>query len=408
MRLLFIHEVNWRKKVVFEIHDYPELLSIRGHEVVFIDYPEGDEPKGLRRLLDLRTTVRTDVVRAHDGSTVEVRTPGRVLPPPFDRLVASLTHVPAIWRALKNENFDAVVLYGVPTNGWQTVLMARRLGVPVLFRSIDISHALRVTPYSALIRWAESVVLAKATAVSTHNVALRDYVVAHGAEGQRVTLEYPGLDLERFRPGSRPTELAARYGIEPQHRVVTFMGTLYRFGGLSQFLETLAPKLVGRRDLRVLLLGGGEAGEELRQRAIDLGIDDQVIFAGMIDYEELASHLLLSDVAINPFDSGLVTNCALPGKVLQYLGCGLAAVCTPLDGLMGMLPEGDGIVYRQPGEPFVDAVLELVDDDDARRELAAAGRNAMERICRWESSIDRFEQAIERTIAFAAEDRSAR
>ena len=40
MNLLFIHEVNWRDKVTFEIHDIPELLSIAGHSVFFIDYPE--------------------------------------------------------------------------------------------------------------------------------------------------------------------------------------------------------------------------------------------------------------------------------------------------------------------------------------------------------------------------------
>ncbi|NDC99922.1 glycosyltransferase, partial [bacterium] len=40
MRFLFVHEVNWREKVTYEIHDIPELLSIAGHEVTFIDFPE--------------------------------------------------------------------------------------------------------------------------------------------------------------------------------------------------------------------------------------------------------------------------------------------------------------------------------------------------------------------------------
>ena len=143
MRLLFDHEVNWRAKVVYEIHDYPELLSLAGHEVVFIDFPVGETRREFSRFLDLRTRVRKGQTRAHEGSSVEVRTPGRVLPAPLDRLLASVTHAPAIWRALKHEKFDAVILYGAPTNGWQTVWIANRLGVPVIFRAIDVSHVLR-------------------------------------------------------------------------------------------------------------------------------------------------------------------------------------------------------------------------------------------------------------------------
>ena len=57
MKILFVHEVNWRTKVVYEVHDYPELLSLAGHEVVFIDFPERNKPSGLARFLDLRTQV---------------------------------------------------------------------------------------------------------------------------------------------------------------------------------------------------------------------------------------------------------------------------------------------------------------------------------------------------------------
>ncbi|NQV97077.1 MAG: hypothetical protein HQ486_04720, partial [Acidimicrobiaceae bacterium] len=104
--------MNWRTKVIYEIHDYPELLSLAGHEVVFIDFPEGNKPSGLARFLDLRTQVSRNQSRAHLGSSVEIRTPGRAFPPPLDRLFASITFVPLIYGALKKENFDAVVLYG--------------------------------------------------------------------------------------------------------------------------------------------------------------------------------------------------------------------------------------------------------------------------------------------------------
>ena len=56
MKILFVHEVNWRKKPIYEIHDYPELLSLRGHEISFIDFPEGEyrlNRQGLNQMCEL-------------------------------------------------------------------------------------------------------------------------------------------------------------------------------------------------------------------------------------------------------------------------------------------------------------------------------------------------------------------
>ncbi len=40
MNILVLHEVDYLKKVVYEVHDIPELLASRGHDVTFIDYEE--------------------------------------------------------------------------------------------------------------------------------------------------------------------------------------------------------------------------------------------------------------------------------------------------------------------------------------------------------------------------------
>ena len=41
MKLLFIHEVSYRKKVIFEMHEIPELLAVRGHDITFLEFDEG-------------------------------------------------------------------------------------------------------------------------------------------------------------------------------------------------------------------------------------------------------------------------------------------------------------------------------------------------------------------------------
>ena len=40
MKILVVHEVSYLRKVVYEIHEFPELLALRGHEVTFVDFDE--------------------------------------------------------------------------------------------------------------------------------------------------------------------------------------------------------------------------------------------------------------------------------------------------------------------------------------------------------------------------------
>ena len=394
MRLLFVHEVNWRRKVVFEIHDFPELLSLRGHEVVFIDFPEGESRRGFRRLLDLKTEVYPKQSRAHEGSSVEVRTPGRVFPPPFDRLFASVTQVPAIWRALRDESFDAVVLYGVPTNGWQTVRIARHFGVPVLFRTVDVSHVLRRSIFKPLIRMAEHSIYRRADWISTNNVALRDYCIGHGADPERISVDYAGLDFDRFYPDDKNPALLDRYGLNSDDKIVLFMGTFYRFAGLDWFIEEFADHLRTHPDVRLVLVGGGEYDSELRALVDRLDLGSSVILTGFVEYDELADHLRLADVGITPFLPQLATDCALVTKVLQYVASGVAAVCTPLPGTQGLLGEGEGVLYREPGTDFIKAVLKMQREAGSRRAVARSGRDILTERCDWSVAVDRFEHLI--------------
>ena len=390
MKILFVHEVNWRTKVIYEIHDYPELLSLAGHEVVFIDFPEGNKPSGLARFLDLRPQVNSNQSRAHLGSSVEVRTPGRVFAWPFDRLFASLTFIPVIYRALKNENFDVVVLYGVPTNGWQTVAISRHFQVPVIFRALDVSQALRKSIFRPLIRIAEKYIYRNATWVSANNQALKNYCLVHGSRPETTSVDYPGLDLERFEPGTRSVSLMQSYGLNETSKVVLFMGTLYRFAGIEHFLKLFATDLKNNPSWKFLILGGGEAGVSIKSTVSALKLDGQVIMPGFISYDELTEHLQLADVAINTFESSLVTNCALPWKVVQYLACGLPVVSTRLAGLQGLVPDGQGVVYQNLDDGFTRAVSNLLLDDTARQQQINRARRSIEAKCDWDICLPQF------------------
>src|SRR3990170_2585131 len=142
VNILFVHEVDWFRKVVFEIHSLPELLSSFGHNVFVVDFGSLHDRKHIFDFGTLRTKEFNDVSRAHVGSSVELIRPGFIKAPFLDRASAIFTHYSEIKRIIREKEIDAIVLYSVPTNGPQTITLARKLGVPIIFRSIDVVHML--------------------------------------------------------------------------------------------------------------------------------------------------------------------------------------------------------------------------------------------------------------------------
>lgn len=400
MKILFVHEVSWRKKVVYEIHDFPELLALRGHDVTFVEYDEDEgklehEGEKLDRKIWSSTSLNS---RAHLGSQVRVVTPRRFLPGIFGRLFAIALHPYVIYRELRSNRPDVIVLYAVPTNGWQTTLIAKKMAIPVVFRAIDVSHQLRKTAFSPLIKKAEKIVYRNASHISTHNYALKEYIATYGCDEYRISVLLPGVDLKRFTTRKPSPQLQQRLGIEPTDQVILFMGTIFRFSGIVEFLEEATELLKEKPFIKFLVLGDGEDLERVRQRAKTLGLDQQVITPGRVSYDELAENLCIGTVAILPFLQESVTDFALPWKVAQYLSCGLPTVSINLKGLASVIPEGSGMLYANDMQSLVQATFNLLRDEDLRAQLAQDARQTMVDLCNWDNQVQKLETLLLQTM----------
>ena len=392
MKLLFIHEVSWRKKVVYEIHDFPELLSIQGNEVSFFEYDEEGKELGLNsvQLTSGRFRSTSVMSRGHSGSEVRVITPARFLPGIFGRLLAVILHPIAIWHELKHNKPDVVVLYGIPTNGWQTALICRHFKVPVLLRAIDVSHQLRKTPLSPLIRMAESFIYRNVNHISANNLVLAEYISETSRTKTTIEVLLPGVDLHKFKPSAKPIELTKKYHIDKEDKVILFMGTLFRFSGVYELIQSAAAALLGDAKLKMLIIGDGEDMQRINEKIIELRLEEKVICVGRIEYEELPSYLHLGDVAVLPFLQRDVTECAFPGKVLQYLSTGLPTISVHLKGLEGTFPPDSGFLFVSSAEEMVSQCIEVLNNEDLHSSLSILGRRRMEEMCNWDIQSAKF------------------
>ena len=357
-----MHEVNYQLKPIFEIHEFPEHLSAKGHAVAFVQFPEGEKRS---RLKSVPFTSRLPG-RVLEGQEIILYTPKTVSGGLVGRLGTAISFKRQFKRILRDFKPDVTVVYSVPTSGWQAVQACKESGIPVMFRALDVSHKIRRTGFSPLISLAEKFVYKNADWVSANNPAMKSYCVSMGAKASLTSVELPPLDLNHFETTPDETSrVRSLIQISPDAKVCLYMGSFFYFSGLPELIVTFA-RLRGAKE-HLVLVGGGEQERELKAKVQALKLENFVHFTGFVSYEELPVYLGAADVAVNSMHLLGVSNAAFPNKVLQYMASSLPVVSTRLQGLLDTFEEGRGIQYVSASDDVYQAVQNLYACNDLDR-----------------------------------------
>lgn len=368
-----VHEVDYLEKVIYEIHEFPEMLAAAGHDVTFFQFQEGAS-RNKKNLFRKRVISG----RVHSESKITLVGPHQFGIPAFDRLWATLSCVPALVKLFREGKFDVVLNFAVPTYGLQVLAIAKLFRVPVVHRSLDVSHELRGV-FRAPILIVEKIVYKLVDYISANNPAMKKYCDGLSGRSKPTLVNYPPLDIRHFSPGARDQDLCNQLGIDPGDQVITYMGSFFYFSGLPEAIRAFASQVGSDAGTKLVLMGGGEQEKELLALVSELRLNDRVIFTGFVPYVELPKYLRISNVAINPLKISTVTSVAFPHKVLQYLATGLPVVSSRLDGLFAALDGTQSLFWVDSPEECMSTALELIRNsrDSIDMNLTAAALHAL-------------------------------
>jgi len=393
LNLLFVHEVSYEKKPIFEMHEFPEHLAAKGHKVTFLQFDEGFRFwKGKRQPAEKKVSGRV-----LPETSIRLITPHQFGIPGLDRLWATVSVWPVLDRLLNTQKFDAIVLYAVPTYGHQVMQLAKKYGVPVIFRALDVSHLIRKSVFSPLIKSAERYVYQNADVLSANNPAMAEYCSKLGGRTERTFVNLPPLDISHFAKVIPDSELQISLGLKPTDSVITYLGTFFHFSGLDVVIREFAGLKAKNQRAKLLLVGGGEQDKYLRDLVNELKLGDRVIFTGFVPYAKLSGYLGLTTVAINPMLPGVVSHTAFPHKVIQYMASGLPVVSTKLDGLYKTFGDNSGLTWSTGPEGLIEKALALADDGTKLGENSRLQLQTVSNKFAVDSAVDAFEATI-RTV----------
>ena len=206
-----------------------------------------------------------------------------------------------------------------------------------------------------------------------------------GAEHEKIAVAPIGVDSERFHPLNK-ADARSRLGIHADEETLLYVGRLDRIKG-ADVLVRAAGLLAERPQMRVRFLGGevdADYAAGLRTLASDMGVAEQISWAGVVVNDELPWHYAAADLVIVPSYSESFSIVAA-----EAMACGTPVVASNVPGPASFIEDGVSgrLVPAGDAPALARAICELLDDEALRRRLGL-GALAAARGMTWEASAE--------------------
>ncbi|HEX2721454.1 MAG TPA: glycosyltransferase family 4 protein [Gemmatimonadaceae bacterium] len=195
-----------------------------------------------------------------------------------------------------------------------------------------------------------------------------------------------GTDPEMFRPDRDTGQLRAKWGVGEAPLVLT-VARLVPHKGQDTGIRAIASLRNEFADVRYVLAGTGHDDKRLRDLAAELGVAEQVIFAGGLTDDELAEAYATSTVYLGA--SRVDNDINAEGFGISFVeasASGLPVVAGDSGGVRSAVRDGETGVIVRPRDvrAVTEAIAGFLRDHSRRATFGAAGRRAVETHYNWD------------------------
>lgn len=211
------------------------------------------------------------------------------------------------------------------------------------------------------------------------------------ADVARMVRLTPGVDVERFRPGTGGRGVRARLGIPEDRPVVVCVARLTRRKGQDTLIRAWPHVRRTHPDAVLLLVGDGPQRGALERLAETEQVASAVVFAGPVAWAEIPPYFDAGDVFAMPCRTRLggLEPEALGIVFLEAQASGLPVIVGDSGGAPDAVRHGETGYVVDPYNPVAVAskITALLEDPARAREMGAAGRTWVGEEWTWENSM---------------------
>jgi glycosyltransferase involved in cell wall biosynthesis len=294
-------------------------------------------------------------------------------------------------RVRRETRIDIVQACNPPDLLFLIALVLRVGGARFVFDHHDLAPELSLSRFPdrgqllyTLTRWLERLTFATADAVVSTNESYRRVAIERGKVAEdRVVVVRNGPDLNRFK--MRQPDPSLRRG---KTYLLAYLGIMGHADGIDYALRAmqLLRHEIGRDDIQCVLMGSGDALEQMKALSHELGVADIVDFPGWVGDESIQRYLSTADLCLAPDPLNAFNNVSTMIKVAEYMAMGRPVVS--FDLAETRVTAGDAAIYVPANDElgFAKAIDALLDDSERRERMGAIGYRRIEEELSWDVS----------------------
>jgi glycosyltransferase involved in cell wall biosynthesis len=191
----------------------------------------------------------------------------------------------------------------------------------------------------------------------------------------KIQLLHDAIDADKFNPNNVDHRKVRReFGIQPDEILIGMTGRFSPGKGHEEFLAAAKELLIKHPRLRFMIVGEASRGEEayarsIRQMAVDLGINEKIIFTGF--RKDIPEILAALDIYLFPSHAE-----AFGLALVEAMSMELPTVCSNSDGVLDIAIEGVTSFLFSTGseDDLLKKVDYLIKNPTKRKELGKEGR----------------------------------
>lgn len=289
---------------------------------------------------------------------------------------------PGMNMLVKNLQLDLIHVHSPFTMGRVGLRYARKFSLPLLF-----TYHTRYEEYVHYLPLAHDLAKEVTIKYSSHFCNNCDHLIAPSSEIKSIIKGFEvktpisvipsGVPLEKYRGGD-PDWLRRNYPIPEQNRILLFVGRLTQEKNLPFLIQSFKEVKAMLPKTTLVVIAQGPLEEELKGlvTSLDLSLNEDVIFAGVLPFESLVNAYYSADLFV--FSSLTETQ----GLVLiEAMAAGLPVAAVRASGVQEMVDHGvDGLLTANETSKLAAAVCRILSDEKLYRTMQTNARQKAEKL----------------------------
>lgn len=308
-------------------------------------------------------------------------------------------------EVIRCERPDLIHAHSPILNAFPSLRTGRQLGIPVVYeiRAFWEDAAVDHGTYGdnswkyRVVKALETRACRKAGHVTVLCQGIRQDLIKRGIPADKLTVVYNGIDPKGFTVQPIDEEYQQSWNLVGK-KVIAFIGSFYRYEGIDLLIDAMSH--LARKNIVLLLVGGGEMEAELKEQITRLGLQEQVVMPGRIPHDRIPGVYQLADVLAYPRYSMRLTELVTPLKPLEAMAMGKPLVASDIGGHRELIrPDQTGILFK-PGDSMAlaRALESLLDDESLCRRLATQEAEWVRQNHSWEKTTAAYSEVYSRVL----------